>query len=311
MPDEQGTLTESTGDSSQPVAVQSGDLISTVDMKMPPEEKSSEETQKTEATDGSDKGQEDKTKADDESKAKDKAEAEADEDTRFDKLPRFQELITGNQTLKAQIAQQQEMIEALQKATTEQKSEKQAPAYKDMGAMTVEELQEWHEDNPKEYAANLLMQARAEVREDVLSEVTQLLNAQKEEAQNKAIEGTYNEYASKHPDFDLMWDAGKIQAYIDEHPGHNAISAHMALTKESEMEAAIAEAVKKALKEAGTEASKNKEAKKNARVLDSGPSSTGHVVGQIPAELKDTKKFGGLTAVLAERSLRRSNQASQ
>jgi len=297
MAEEEGTITEA-GDTSQPVPVQSGDLISTVDMVAPiPVEKSSEETQKTEETEGSDKEQ---GKTDEQAAADVKA---ADTD-RFDKHPRFQELITGNRDLKARLAKQAEQIEALQKP------QKKEPAYKDVGAMTNEEIQEWQEEKPQEYAQNLAMQIESEVREKVLSEVQEARMAEQEATERKSIEATYGKYAKDHSDFNAMWDSGELEAYMGENPGTNAMNAHEALTKEATMQTAIDEAVAKALKDAETKVDKSQKAKKGAQVLDSGPSSTGHTANQIPAELKDTKKFGGMTAVLAARSLARSNAAS-
>jgi len=304
MAEEQGTITES-GDTSQPEPFQSGDLSSTVDKAIPPvpEEKPSEETQKTEETDESDKEQ-GKEAAGTKKAATEEAKKETD-DTRFDKHPRFQELITGNRAMKTQVAQLTEQLKALQKPQKEEK-----PAYKDLGGMTKEEILEWQEDDPQAYARNLASQIEFEVRDRVLSEVQEARMAEQEANERKSVETTYIKYAKANPDFDTLWDSGQIEEYMSENPGHNAISAHMAMTKETAQQAAIDEAVAKALKEANTKADTSRKAKKGAQVLDSGPSSTGHAVNQIPAELTDTKKFGGLAAVLAQRSLARSTQAS-
>ena len=302
MPEEEGTLTES-GNTSQPEPFQSGDLISTVDMAMPiPKETPSEETQKTEETDESDKGAEDaKTE---ETKADEKEEVKS-EDLRFDKHPRFQELITSNRAFKAQLAQQAEQIEAL-KAIPEKKE----PEYNDLGMKSNEELTEMFEENPRTFLQDFAKQIHAEVRSEVLSEVQGEIAASREAEERKSIEATFNNYAQDNPTFDDMWDSGKIQNFMDKNPGHNAISAHMALTKETDTQAAIDEAVAKALKDAETKSDKSQKAKKNAQVLGSGPASSGHAVGQIPVELKDTKKYGGLATVLASRSLARTKQAS-
>ena len=310
MPEEQGTLTES-GDTSQPEPFQSGDLISTVDMAIPiPKETPSEETQKTEETDESDKGAEDakteETKAEEQKAADLKAAEDAKaEESRFDKHPRFQELITSNRAFKAQLAQQAEQIEAL-KATPEKKE----PEYNDLGMKSNEELTEMFEENPRTFLQDFAKQIHAEVRSEVLSEVQGEIAASREAEERKSIEATFNNYAQDNPTFDDMWDSGKIQNFMDKNPGHNAISAHMALTKETDTQAAIDEAVAKALKDAETKSDKSQKAKKNAQVLGSGPASSGHAVGQIPVELKDTKKYGGLATVLASRSLARTKQAS-
>ena len=312
MAEDQGTINDDIGDPSQPEPAQSGDLISTMDMAIPvQDEKPSEETKKTKETDGGDKGGEDK-KIEEELKVEEQkaddlkaAETAKADDVRFDKHPRFQELISGNRAMKAQIAQQAEQIEALQEIP-----EKKETAYKDMGAMPKEELTEMIEEDPQGFARNLALQIRSEVREEVLSEVQDEIAANKETADRKSIEKTYTKYSQDHSDFDKMWDSGKLQSYMDENPGHNAISAHMALTKEVDAQSKIDEAVAKAVKETESKSTKSLKAKKNAQVLGGGPSSTGRAVDQMPVELKDTKKYGGLATVLAARSLARSTQAS-
>jgi len=295
MPEEQETIIDS-GEASQPEAViqtSTDDLISTVDVPLPTKETPPEEAKKTEEDDKTeDKGKEAETE--------EKPEKKADED-RFDKHPRFQELITGRREDKDNIATLTQQIEALQKPQKEEK-----PAYKDMGAMTNEQLTEWQEDNPQEYVKNLSQQIRDEVRQEVLGEVTQNLEAQREQAEQKAIEKTYVTYAKDNPDFDGMWDSGELKSYMDENPGHTAISAHQMLT----MEKRLQDAVEGATKEADKKAASNLKVKQKARVLGSGPAAGGKVVGQIPAELKDTKKYGGLTKVLADRSMARTSQAS-
>jgi hypothetical protein len=133
-----------------------------------------------------------------------------------------------------------------------------------------------------------------------------MLEAQREQAERKAIEKTYVTYAKENPDFDEMWDGGDLKAYMDENPGHTAISAHQMLTMEKRIQGAVEEATKDAEKKAAS----NLKVKQNARVLGSGPSAGGKAVGQVPVELKDTKKYGGLTAVLTARSMARTKQAS-
>ena len=295
MSEEQGTLTDSGGPSQPEATVQpsSDDLISTVDFPLPIKEIPPEEAKKTEEADKT----EDKEK---EAEAAKEPEKKVDED-RFDKHPRFQQLIKDRNEQKGLIAGLTKQIEALQKPQKEVK-----PAYKDMGAMTKEALLEWQEEDPIGYVRNIAQQVRAETREDVLAEVTQTLEAQREQAERQAIEKTYTTYAQKNPDFDDMWDSGELKSFMDDNPGHTAISAHQMLT----MEKRVQEAVETATKDASKKAVSNLKAKQNARVLGSGPSAGGKAVGQIPVELQDTKKYGGLATVLTARSMARTKQAS-
>ncbi len=108
---------------------------------------------------------------------------------------------------------------------------------------------------------------------------------------NSEIESTINDYADANTDFEVMWDKGEIQSYIEDNPGHNAISAHMAITMESKM----AEATKN-----GEEtAIRNFRLKSNSQVLNNGP---GVPPEQRDAALKNPEKFGGRSAVLAMRA---------
>ena len=298
MSEEQGTLIQS-DDTSQSEPAQSGDLVSTVDLAIP-EEQPSEETKTTEEPGGGDKEQGEEKEVE-----KSKTDTKV-EDTRLDKHPRFKELITSNRAMKEQIAQQAEQIEALQRIPQERK-----PEYEDFGVKSNEQLTEMFEEDLRGFLQNFAKQVRDEVRTDVLSDVQREIYANKEAEHLKAIEATYNQYASENPRFNDMWDSGDIERFMDANPGHNAISAYMVLTKEAEMQAAIDEAVAKAVKEAEAKTAKSQQAKKKAQVLDSAPSTTGYAVKQVPAELKDTKKFGGLAAVLTTRSLARSKRASQ
>jgi hypothetical protein len=89
---------------------------------------------------------------------------------------------------------------------------------------------------------------------------------------------------------------------MSEHPGHNAISAHMVLTKTKEsvdLDSKIKEAVAKAVKETEARVVKNFQAKRNATVLDGG--TAGGAPTEPDAELQNTKERGGITNVLASR----------
>lgn len=105
------------------------------------------------------------------------------------------------------------------------------------------------------------------------------------------VEATINDYADKNKDFEEMWDKGEIQAYIEDNPGHNAISAHMAMTMEAKIEAASKTGEETAIK--------NFRAKANNQVLGDGP---GIAPEQRDAALQNTSKFGGRSAVIAARA---------
>jgi hypothetical protein len=126
------------------------------------------------------------------------------------------------------------------------------------------------------------------------------LRAEREQEKNRiSIEKTYKEFEDKHKDFKPMWDSGEIIKFIEANPGHNPISAYQAMTYETRMQRAIEEAKAKAIKETEEKVNKNWQAKRQARVLGTGPSGPG--TDTEDKELKDVKTQGGLYNVLAKR----------
>lgn len=240
------------------------------------------------------KAEEAKTKAEAETKAKEQAESE-----RFDKHPRFQKLIKDNTDLKERLARTEGKLEVIEtRKTTEE------PDYKDITTMSVEDLNEWRDEDPKAFYANLAKQARAEVKAELLDEMKKETTASEAKTLEQRQVETYEKYAEKNPDFDEMWDSGEIGRYMRDNPGHNAISAHMALTVEKrsgqskeEIDAAIA----KAVKETEDRILKEIKVKGAASVLGAGPSASPRKSDEIPDEIKNTEKYGGKTAVLVSR----------
>jgi hypothetical protein len=108
---------------------------------------------------------------------------------------------------------------------------------------------------------------------------------------NSKVEAVVNDYADKNPDFEKMWDDGKIQGFMEKNPGHNAISSHMVLTMEQK--------ITDAKKAGAEEAVRNFRTKTNNQVLNGGP---GILPEQRDAALKNPEKFGGRSAVLAARA---------
>jgi len=291
MAEENGALNTEAG--SSPVPAQQGELVSTVEFQSPkpaPANTDPEGAKKTEAAAekqpaGKEAESAEEKKPED---SKDKKEASGDED-RLDKHPRFQEL-------HKRVKESDQVIRELRQQVTElssrvdksrQAADGQLP-FKDISKMKPEELLDWQSENPHAYYQNVLAQAKHEMS----AEFTQTFEQRQKE---DAIVSTYESFAKQHPDFDELWDTGDLQKYMQANPGHNAISAYWAMTAE----ARIAEASEKAAKEAEAKFLKNQRAKKTADVLPQGPSAP----GAPPSDeaLKDTKKFGGSTTVLAQR----------
>lgn len=96
--------------------------------------------------------------------------------------------------------------------------------------------------------------------------------------QEDGVIKTFQDFQAKHPDFEQKWESGEIKAYLDKHPGHNALSAYLNLTHEAKIKQAVAQK----LQEKG--------------------------IGEGP--LADPKKFGGSTRVLADRLKARRSAGS-
>lgn len=312
MSDEQGTLnTEAgqsgtAGDSSPPKASSDGDLVHTVDVAIPtiPQEgqppeggakPEGDQEGATEAKDGkgTDKGAEPTDSG--------KGKTTDEEFERFDKHPRFQELHNKVQAAEARATKLETELESVKTQKPGDKPSGEKLPFKDITGMTDEEMLEWQQDDPKGYYANVLHQAKHELTGELRGE----MQTQNYEAQ---VEHTFNEFAKDNPEFDAMWDRGELQRYMQTNPGHNAISAYLALTQAKTIEDKVAEGVK----DEREKIEKDLRAKRETQTLPSGPSATGSstVAGQTPQELKDTKKFGGLTTVLAKRSEERQKQRS-
>jgi len=217
------------------------------------------------------------------------------DDSRFDKHPRFVELNTrvktaeeANTRLISEIAELKAAFASQQQQTPPQ--EEQLP-FKDLSKMSSEEILDWQAEDPAGYADNLRKEMDYRIQQGV-----QAALAKSQESQTEGrIESTYQKYAQENPDFETMWDSGELRRFMDENPGHNAISAHQILTSAARTKSAVETAVKEALEKAQTEA----KAKRKASVLPAGPASA--PAGETDAELKEPMKYGGATSVLAAR----------
>ena len=323
MPDQQGTLNNDGADSSA-AQTSSEDLVDTVDRIPTVPNTDPEAANNTRGTQDSDdgKGKEaDDTKSDTDTTEKDKKAAgggEEDSQKPFHEHPRFQELLKERDDARAQAQELKGRVAALEtyasrgggasEATGQGQSDSgQQADYEDLTKLSKDEVLDRLSEDPLGVLANFARQVRHEVRADVLREV-------EDSNTTKSVEKTLTAYAEKNPDFQTMLHSGEIDRYIANNPGHNLISAHMALTAEKR----IADAVEKSKKEADTDAEKNEKekaaaekkaaeeaakqakAKQDAKTLSGGPARGGGS-GDIAPELKDPKAFGGATAVITQR----------
>jgi hypothetical protein len=228
-----------------------------------------------------------------------------DDSTRFDKHPRFVEL---NNRMKAAEDQNRQLLDRIDQLTRlqEQPKDKELP-FKDVSKMSDEELLDWQSEDPKGFLDNINKMVAHQIETGMQQAMAQSGEQAQQREFETRVERTYQQYAEANPDFDPMWDSGEIQRFMDANPGHNAISAHQALTQEKRMQTVVDEAVKKALADADTA---RRSTRKAGAILGQGP-GRGSTPPDSDAELKSPKQFGGATAVLAARLARRRAQAGR
>jgi len=224
------TLTDSggspeAGDSSSPDP-STGELFETMDIEspetLPTEEPIQEEAAKEDTL------QEEKEAKETETQEKPKETPEEPEEKTeetdklepFHKHPRFQEM---NKTIKELKAQVEQLTAKPAEETPEDLG------YRDITKMTPDEIQDWQDEDPVGWAKNLLMQAKAEVRNDIRAEAHQ-------NAMRAAADKTLDDFVKAHPDFDEVYESRVLSQYCDEHPGHNIISAYLAINEEKARE---------------------------------------------------------------------------
>lgn len=221
-----------------------------------------------------------------------------DDDERFDKHPRFQQLMKERDEMRLALARAEGRLEA---APPKEPDPVVLP-YKDINALTDEQIREWQEDDPKGFAANLKEQVRHEAKKELDAEASTRQAREREQGELKRV---YDDFAVKHKDFNAKWESGEILKYIEKNPGHNPMSAYLEMTADQKLADAVAEA-KKATEE---EVTKKFLAKRKATVLNGSPASIPRTEDD-PA-LQNTKQHGGLTAVLADKLVQMRRQAGR
>lgn len=297
---EQQTL--NSGESSPSSHYQSDELISTVELATAaradtdPGEAKNTRAQTTEpaSTDGNVK--EDATKTDGGS------DKDADAETRFDKHPRFVELNRRVKGFDEENRRLREELEQVKSSIPAQKKEPDPPPYKDWSNMSEEELLDWQSTDPKGFLENVVKQSVHTARSLFGEYVKEQQQQTQQKTQQDAVISTYEAYAKDNPDFDSMWDNGEIKAYMDKNPGHNPLSAHMAMTADTRAQ----RAADKALKEYETA----QRTKRASSVLGAGPATVPTEPRQADDRLKNPKKYGGITQVLTDRLFERRRAAT-
>ena len=307
------TLTDSggspeAGDSSSPDP-STGELFETMDIEspetLPTEEPIQEEAAKEDTLQEEKEAKETETQEkpketpeEPEEKPEEKTE-ETDKLEPFHKHPRFQEM---NKTIKELKAQVEQLTAKPAEETPEDLG------YRDITKLTPDEMQDWQDEDPVGWAKNLLMQAKAEARNDIHAEAHQ-------NTMRAAADKTLDDFVKAHPDFDEVYESRVLSQYCDEHPGHNIISAYLAINEEKAREAhgkevetlkASFEAEKKAaidaaVKEAVEKIQKQHRAKESVTVI------TGDTTSPTVDD-EDTDTGGDLTKFLHRQMIKETTE---
>lgn len=233
-------------------------------------------------------------------------EGEGDEETRFDQHPRFQQLIKERDEAKATAdaeritrerlsAQMEILTKVVEPPPKPTKAE--APPFKDTADMPEDELAQWQANDPKGYEANLA----AKIKHELLTDLNK--HAEVNSRQN-AVDQTYATFAEQNADFNDRWKTGEIKQYIDQHPGHNPMSAYLVMSadaREKTTQARIDEAVAKAKVDTEKEVLDRVKAKQKVSVMSGQePAATITVPGKEDSVLNYPKSQGGMKAGLAQ-----------
>ena len=291
MSDDQATLnvgSEVTGPADSSAASGNFDgLIETIPSEQP--EPASAETENT--VQAEQQATEDVQVA--EETAKEEAAPAEDKPEPFHKHPRFQELIKRNKDYEAQLGEMRQQMELLARQSGQ--TDTKGNSLEDEFAALQQKL----EDGDISMAEALAKQ-RELIEVGAQQRIESYLSQQQRETEAKRLQ---DEFLKANADFVELRDSGELAPILAANPLHDNLSAYYAFKAqqaEQAREAAVKDAVAKAVKETEDRLRKEYTSKRNAASLGS---TASHVVapGNVPPELQDTKKFGGMTQVLANR----------
>jgi len=222
------------------------------------------------------------------------------QEARIDKDPVFRRLHGENQKLRDDVARISTQIDTLlqvQPKQGDQGAVEETRDYTDITTLTEEQREDWRDNDPLDYEANLVRQTAAETTKKVLGIIDQ-------KNSEKSVEGNFHKFVQDNPDFQELAQSGAIQKYRNDNPGVGPYGAYYALTGEKK----IADAVSEATKAAEKKATKDHKANRNHKVPGSytAPKDSADPHAK---ELQNTKLHGGPTAVLARRLQERRQEA--
>ena len=262
----------STDQQLEPITDSDG-LVSTMEYEVvEPVEETTDETKETDSK---------------EETSSEKTETKTEDDTSkkegFHDHPDWKAMIDKKNEYKSKV----DMLEKEKAAGQEQK-----PNFNNIMNMEDDAIMDEFTDNPKQFLANFANQLFHEIGEKNTVAQQKDYQQQFKEKSDK----TFGDFFADKKDGQAMLIDGRIEKFMQENPGHNAMSAYNALAGESQYESRIESAVK-------AEREKIHKELKAAGNANSFSSSTGgrKLSPDKQPEMKNPGKFGGTAAVLLKR----------
>lgn len=212
----------------------------------------------------------------------------------FHEHPRWKELQLTLKASQAELAQLRQQQVQMQQQPRQQQPVKLP--YQDISSLSKEQVQDWMDEDPVGWNANLAKQIAYEAERRVEERIFGKIGQQAKQAQ---LAQTFETYAAEHPDYMEMWNSGELSAFMRDNPGMNAISAHQILTAESGKQKMEQELRQKILTEMRV---------KGSAGSISGASTGARVSTGRDPRLDSPEKYGGAEAVAIARAAERMQQ---
>lgn len=237
-----------------------------------------------------------------------KGAAQSEDDSRFDKHPRWQEMLRERNesrekaiALEAEIRTIKEMMAQSQRVPERTQEQKPSRDYDAEISKLDEQLESGdislteHRQKERAILRDQQREEASRIRQEAEKSVQTVL-------QQKTAQELQTKFLADNPRFMELKNAGKLDQIkkSDPYGFHDDFSAYLAMQLQ-EAEDAKSKAVEQAIKETEDRVLKNMKAKRESMTLGPGPSSAPADDEKTPPELKNPKKFGGVTSVLASR----------
>jgi hypothetical protein len=226
--------------------------------------------------------------------------------TRFDKHPRFQELIKSKEELTIKAAQLDaqnrllaDQVKTIQMNYQPPQNRVEQPPADDFDTKLVDLNKKLDEG---EVSMSEYMKDYTKLVETRTTAKVQAIQA--EQQKNMKMSSLETQFLSKNADYMDIVQSGKLEPIKQADPLHDNISAYYAYKAQEAKagaEKSIQDAIEKTKKETEETMIKNFKAKGRADVLGEGPAHAPAEQGANDARLKQSKKFGGATNLLAAR----------